>query len=267
LWSKLEADYGADRLPRALTSIRLTILEPAMRALGLSDDEAEAARSRIELAMNGPVPTATAMDFEGAAPYTATATRTSTPTITPSPTPTNTATATRRPPTRTPTRTSTRRPSRTPGPTDTPGPTNTPSGADTKDPEILGYVGLDINPVGSCEVSWDVDDLHVIDDAPSSGIEWVKFKYEVPGYLGPTYLNELTLDCGGASGGGWDACYDGTSDVIEIEDGWIGEPPSNPGPSDFEVIIYAKAHDVAGHEDVFELGRYDMPHTCDDPDS
>jgi len=261
LFSNLDADYGPDRLPRALTSIRLTILEEAMRAFGMTDEEVEAQQARIELAMGQPVPTATALNFEGDAPFTATSTFTWTPTDTATPTPTNTATATRRPPTRTPTRTSTRRPTRTPGPT------NTPSGGDSADPVIVGYVSLSPNPSGSCEISWTIDDLRVTDAAPSSGIAWVKFKYEVPGYVSLTYLNELTLACGGPSGGGWDACYDGTSTAIEIEQGWAGDSTPNLGPSDFEVKLYVRVVDLAGHEDFEYMDTYNMPHTCDDPDT
>jgi hypothetical protein len=260
LLSNLDADYGPDRLPRALTSIRLTILEEAMRALGMSEEEVEAERARIELAMGQPVPTATALNFEGDAPFTPTPTFTWTPTDTATPTPTNTATATRRPPTRTPTRTSTRRPTRTPGPT------NTPSGGDTVDPVIGGYASLVADTSVSCEITWTIDDLNITDAAPSSGIDWVKFKYEVPGYLGLTYLDELSLDCGGWVGGGWDACYDGST-TVEIEDKWDGDPPSNTGPSDFEIKLYIRVYDVAGNEDFEYLESGYLSHTCDDPDT
>ena len=257
LVSRLSVDYGADSLPLRIASLRLTIVEDAMRAMGMSDAEVEQHNAEMELAMSQPVPTATARDFEGGAPLTATPTFTAVPTETPEPTATASATH------RLPTHTKTAKPTKTPRPRRT----ATPSGGDSEDPEILGYASLVANPVGACEISWTVDDLHVVDDAPSSGISWVKFKYEVPGYVGLTYLNQLSLDCGGPSGGGWDGCYDGSSGTIEIEDGWAGDPPMNTGPSDFEIILYAKAHDGAGNEVTLELDRYTMPHTCDDPDT
>ncbi len=100
LMSRLSADYRADEGGRSVALIALSILEPAMQALGLTEDEAAAAHESLELAMSQPVPTATAMDFDGAAPFTATPTITNTPVPTNTPLPT--ATNTRRPPTRTP---------------------------------------------------------------------------------------------------------------------------------------------------------------------
>src|SRR3989304_3932110 len=98
--SRLSADYRADEGGRSVALISLSILNDAMQTLGLTEDEAATAHESMELAMSQPVPTATAMDFEGAAPFTATptVTNTSLPTNTATPIPTNT----RRPPTRTP---------------------------------------------------------------------------------------------------------------------------------------------------------------------
>ena len=70
-----------------------------------SDDAAGQSQAMAEL-MKSPVPTATARDFQGAKPFTATPTVTPVPTETPTPTPTNTCTPR-------PTATVTKTPSRT----------------------------------------------------------------------------------------------------------------------------------------------------------
>ncbi|HET7012147.1 MAG TPA: hypothetical protein VFI11_15330 [Anaerolineales bacterium] len=262
LFSNLDADYGPDRLPRALASIRLTILLPAMRALGLTDEEAAERWALYELTLNQPVPTATALNFQGDPPLTATPTASATPTNTR--TPTNTATSTA---TNTGTNTPTRTRTPTPTKTKTPRPTNTSAPSDTAPPVIVGFESISRNDSGSCKASWTVNDLQVIDPSPSSGIDRVEFKYAVTGYLGVSYLSPISLDCGGIQGdGSWDACYDGTSAWVEIKDGWAGDPPANTGPSSYEVILYARAYDNASHMDQVELARYSMPDTCDDPD-
>ena len=126
LVSRLSVNYGADSLPRRIASIRLTIVEDAMRALGMTDAEVDQHNAEMELAMSRPVPTATALNFKGDAPFTATPTATPLPTETAVPTATNTLVPTRRPPTNTPKPTKTRRPR---NPTKTP----TPSGGETHD--------------------------------------------------------------------------------------------------------------------------------------
>jgi hypothetical protein len=271
LLSNLDADYGPDRLPRALTSIRLTILEEAMRALGMSDEEVEAQQARIELAMGQPVPTATALNFEGDAPFTPTPTFTWTPTDTATPTPTNTATATRRPPTRTPTRTSTRRPTRTPGPT------NTPSGADTEDPEIQS---IDVSPppgdISSCDVT--VNDVHITDDIGSSGIadSDVGVKYYDPDLGGYVHLCEnlgycdyaqsMTRTSGGLQGDmSWDAHYSGTFTIRNVT---VSALPGSryklamPALTEVDLDFYVFAYDLAGNFGLLPIGKYTLDVDC-----
>ncbi len=102
LRSRLSANYAPDAGGSSVRSLRLSIFQEVMQDLGLSGDEAAAESRRIEAGMQGPVPTATARDFDGAEPLTATPTKTPVPTHTP--TPTATATRTPRP---TPTKTKT----------------------------------------------------------------------------------------------------------------------------------------------------------------
>jgi len=214
LMSKLSADYRADEGGRSVALIALSILEPAMQALGLTDEEAAAAHESLELAMSQPVPTATAMDFDGAAPFTATPTVTITPLPTdpPTPTPTNT----RRPPTKTPKPTKTPEPKDTegPAPTDTSVPTGIPTAIPTPDdnvePSIL-TVAFDLTPPGpitSCR--FYVIDMNVFDPAPSSGISIY------PVFARVTYPDSfqdyftLSIFSGGfvsGPGSDWDAHY------------------------------------------------------------
>ena len=165
LMSRLNANYRADEGGRSIALISLSILEPAMRALGLTDEEAAAAHESVELAMSQPVPTATAMDFDGAAPFTAT------PTVTNTPLPTETATATptntRPPPTRTPTATKTRNPTNTPGgPTATLGAPTATSSGDSTNP-VVDASGTNFSPpegdIWTCTLS--VDNIHLTDDS------------------------------------------------------------------------------------------------------
>jgi hypothetical protein len=219
LTSRLRADYQADEGGRTVTLISLSILQEAMQALGLTEEEASAAHESMELAMSQPVPTATALDFEGAAPYTATPTVTNTPlpTETATPTPTNT----RPPPTRTPEPTETDRPTRTPGAA----PTSPPSGGDTVKPAIVGVAFNPSvpGPLSSC--MFEVVDMHVIDPDFSSGIS------VNPVYLRVTYPDsyqdyfQLTELSGSfvPPGSTWDAHYTGSFDITnpshEIDDG------------------------------------------------
>jgi hypothetical protein len=120
LGSRLRADYSADEVGRRIGVLRISIVEDVMRDLGMSEADAEAHQESVEVAMNEAVPTATARDFSGEAPFTASPQPTATPVPTdlpgdtPEPTQTSTATprATRRP---TRTRTPTRTPTPTPG--------------------------------------------------------------------------------------------------------------------------------------------------------
>jgi hypothetical protein len=79
LRSRLSANYAPDAGGSSVRSLRLSIFQEVMQDLGLSDDEAVAESRRIVAGMQGPVPTATARDFEGAQPLTATPTKTPVP--------------------------------------------------------------------------------------------------------------------------------------------------------------------------------------------
>jgi hypothetical protein len=276
LGSRLRADYSADPLGRRIGVLRLSIVEDVMRDLGMTDEEAEGQRADVEVAMGQAVPTATARDFEGSAPFTATPSPTATPTVTRTPThtPTETATPTSTPsPTRTRTRTPTRTRTRTPRPPDTAVPTATStSSVDTVDPQIecACDVAPTPGPITGCSVTFTIEDVHVTDAAGSSGIEWVKFKYYIDdGPAGTTYVERyeysdpFEMVSGGPEGDGWDAYYSGSLS-IEIFEGW--NPTPNFGPDDFVIHLYIKAHDGDGNEDVLPLGDYTISEDCDNPE-
>jgi hypothetical protein len=273
LISRLSANYRADEGERSVALIALSILEPAMQALGLTEDEAAAAHESLELAMSQPVPTATAMDFDGAAPFTPTPTVTNTPLPTNTPPPT--AANTRRPPTKTP------RPTKTdtevPAPTETPsGPTATvaptatvvPTVDDDDDPD-LDLSGASWGPADGytttdpeCSINFTMSGLHVTDPAISSGIDYVGFKYRIPGYVPSLTLGpEFDLDGGGPSGGGWDGIYSGSL-MIDIFDDWSGS--ENEGPDDFHIELWVKTIDFQENEAVVFLGDYFIDDACDD---
>jgi hypothetical protein len=261
LMSRLRADYQADEGGRTVALISLSILQEAIQALGLSEEEAAAAHESVELAMSQPVPTATALDFEGAAPFTATPTVTDTPlpTETPTPTPTNT----RRPPTRTPEPTETRRPTRTPGAA----PTSTPGG-DTEDPEVGTY---SVNPTpgtldaGVCTIDATVQ---VLDEGPSSGIDTddVGMKYLDPETGDHVYSYNMSLVSGGPDGfGGWDATYSGSITFTDIEVSSVSGTFKLALPMlTFEdVDVWFIFEDLAGNINYEFIGTYTLENDCD----
>ncbi len=115
LRSRLAADYSPGEFSGSQGVFRLSIFNEVFHDLGLSPEEAEERSEEIKIAMGSPVPTATARNFEGDDPFTAT----------PTPQPTSTATSTL---TETPVPTSTYRPTKTPKPTKEPkiDPSDTP---------------------------------------------------------------------------------------------------------------------------------------------
>ncbi len=257
LRSRLPADYSPDTASRQVGVLRFTIIGDVMRELGMAPDEAESYAQGMQESMSGPVPTATARDFSGSDPFTATPTYTPIPTDTPEPT--ATPTRTRRPATHTP------RPTTAPtSAASTSAVTASPD--DEEDPhiDVSGCcLDPDPGPIAACSVTFTIDNVHVTDASPSSGIEWVKFKYLVPGYVDVlTYSDPFTLDSGGATGGGWNGIYSGSL-TIDIFPGWVGV--DNPGPEDFEIHLWVRASDSDGNEDVLSLGYYYIPATCDDP--
>jgi hypothetical protein len=206
LRSRLAANYAPDPAGSTVHSLRLSTFEQVLQDLGLSRDEAASHSREIEQQLQGSVPTATARDFEGASPLTATPTETPVPTETPTPTATST---------------------RTPRPTatGTPKPTATkkPSGVDKTDPQICC---LDLNPdpptiLNSC--TFDVEELEVFDPAFSSGISAsdVFMKYDGPS-TGGWIMTALSLKSGGFTGGpgsDFSAIYDGTITLKSVYDG------------------------------------------------
>lgn len=207
LRSRILASYGPEDARAGIARILFSIGEEALRIAGLSESEAAARWRAYEESLKTPVATATARDFLGAAPFTATSTKTTPPTLTSTPIPTATSTSTRVP-TRVPTRT----------PTRTPAATNTPSGSvDTVKPTILA-AALSPSPGTLNACVFDVVDFHVFDPAFSSGISTSNVFARVTypdAYQG--YFN-LSLASGGfvsGPGSDWDASY---ADAVTYKD-------------------------------------------------
>lgn len=275
LRSKLSANYDVGAPKGFLTAFRVSIIGETLRDLGMAADEAEGQAAAVEAALKDPVPTATARDFSGAPPFTATATQTATPTPTNTPTETSTPTATF---TRTPKPTATPKPSKTPKP---PKPTNTPCGAcDTVKPTLIAGT-LNPTPMAftTCNAVVSITGLRVIDPGPSSGIEWVKLKYKVvgPGSKGYIYSPDLSPPVGDPwSGTTWDATYNG-SITIDFDTGYASitgggkvasrvmtSETATPTPSSpFTIELWAKAEDEDGNQNYIHLGDYTMPASCD----
>lgn len=269
LRSRLAANYSPDEFSGSQGVFRLSIINEVFHDLGLSPEEAEERSEEIKVAMGSPVPTATARNFEGDDPFTAT----------PTPQPTHTATST---PTETPLPTSTYKPTKTPKPTkepkinpsDTPGPAFSPTPSDPISPAIAdpGTIIPTIGALGVCSQDISVSGVNVTDPSPSSGISWVKLKYKVYDdslstiYAGYIYSSLLNMDSGGPTAGGWDAYYSLPSSTytISIYPGFSTEPPySGPGP--FKIKVWVIAEDNAGNGVNQEYGYYTMPNSCDDP--
>jgi hypothetical protein len=279
LRSRLKADYGSDDVFGPLKVFRLSIINDRLLDGGLSIEEAEAQSEAIGSAFDQPVPTATALNFRGDAPYTATYTNTPTSTATPVPTDTPTATATKTPrPTKT----------RTPIPTDTPEPppeepepvktsTKTPvTTGDTKPPEILDW-SLDPAewPTAGCSATIHVNALKIMDKAYSSGLAWIKIKYYDP-ENSAWIVTELvpTPPAGWTEGIDWYDHYDfeinvniGTTCPTGFDPGSGGAylslgSESSPVTCDTSVPVKAWVRDVAGNEACKSLGTYQVPECC-----
>jgi hypothetical protein len=207
LRSRLGADYSADG-GQSLGSLSLSIVSDMMEDLGLGPLRAQEYSDEMRVALLTPVPTATALNFEGDKP----------PSLTPSNTPVPSGTASHTP-TRTPTTTTTRRATTTPTPTPskvepTLKPvTKTPTCADCKKPSILGAT---LNPnggdLGSCTspTTIRVSDLHIIDPEYSSGMEWVGVKYKFSiGGASYVYVKLSATGGPGWEGNQWDKTYGG----------------------------------------------------------
>jgi hypothetical protein len=240
LRSRLPSDYSADEGVRSVAVISLSILNEAMQALGLTDEEAEAAHESMERAMSQPVPTATAMDFDGAAPFTPTSTKTPVPTDTPTGRPTNT----HRPPTNTPQPTNTKKPTKTPsGPTATAGPATATASGDFSNPGVDASGAIFNPPEGdifTCTLT--VDNVHLTDD--SSGIDPSRsgIKYD-PG-SGYIFLYGLTLDSGTALDGWYSGTFTLTGFVVSYVP---GAKVAMPLATYQELDIFVFAEDNAGN--------------------
>jgi len=252
LRSRLTANYAPDPGESTVRSLRLTIFQEVLRDLGMSSDDAAGQSQEMAELMKSPVPTATARDFQGAKPFTATPTVTPVPTETPTPTATNT---------RTPRPTATV--TKTPEPaTSTPEPpTSTPSVGDTDPPSVTSYSFTPTITGSGCTADLDISaDIY---DAPmSSGISGVQVKYKMPPYVTSyTYLGNLSYCSGGIQGdGSWQGCYDGVVPFAEISSGSC----MNPGPTDFQIEIYVKPIDNLGQHTYNYVGTFTLPYTCDD---
>jgi hypothetical protein len=227
--SELVANYAPGEFG-SLGAFRISIVNDIFRDRGYSAEDAEHQAEVYRVAMNSPVPTATARNFSGDPPHTAT------PTITP--TATETPTKTFPPPTRTKTQKPTKKPSATATvkvvkkPTKTP--TNTPPPGDTKPPKIVSYELM--KPPGSeltsCEFS--VEDVKVVDPPFSSGIDEVRIKYVRPSSSGDN--KPLNKEWGGfvkKPGSKWEGEFEGSIELELLNDGE-------------EVEIWLKAKDNSG---------------------
>lgn len=259
--SRLAANYKPDEFGGSLGVFRLSIIDDALLDDGLSPDEAGDKSDKIRDSLESSVPTATARNFEGDDPYTATVTETQIPT----------ASLTS---TQTPRLSFTKMPSAKPTNTRQPAVVVTSPSKDTKPPNIAdpGTLNPPIGPLGSCSQDIYVSSARITDAAPSSGINWVKLKYKVYDdtfstiYAGYIYSSKLNICSGGPTGGGWDACYDGPSPpfMIRIYPGFSALPPySGPGP--FKINVWMVVQDNAGYQTTFDYGYYTMPESCDDP--
>ena len=254
LRSKLYADYSQEGSQGVLGAFRLSIIGDALRDLGLSPKEADQQTAGIKIALDDPVPTATALNFEGDDPYTAT------PTVTPTPTPTVMNT-----PTNTP------RPTKTPLPTSTKKPTTAAPAGDTASPVIAdpGVISPIPTALASCSRVLTVTNSRITDAAPSSGIKYVKLKYKVYDnaetkiYAGYIYSAPFSICSGGPTGGGWDACYDGSM-TVSISPGFSAQPDYT-GPGPFKIKVWLITEDNAGKTDSHFYGYYTMSESCDDP--
>ncbi len=245
LGSQLRSDYSAEEGDR-LGAFRLSIVGDAMQDEGMSPEEAEDQSKAVKNVLESPIPTATARDFEGEKPFTATPTFTPIPTDTPTPTMTYTPTRTPRP-----TKTPTKKPTRKPNSTNTPLP---PS--DTKAPQIASVRDM-IPPPGDvvlCSDMIGVYDLEVVDPAFSSGIEWIKLKYQDP--VSKNWVISSPFypppPVGWVVGDEWRDCY-----TIYIDVNISGSCGS-----ECDFTLYAWVKDKVGKELKKNLGVYEAPDVC-----
>jgi hypothetical protein len=260
LSSNLAANYSQETSDISFGPIKLSILREALIDLGLSSDEADDKASDYIAGLDDPVPTATALDFDGNAPLTATPTGTAVPSATPTPSPTTTRRVLA---TKVPTKTGTVVAVGTAVPVDSIPPVIADPGTITPTP----------GPLGTCSRKIYVSNVNITDAPTSSGIKWVKMKYKVYDnaeaniYAGYIFSSSFTICSGGpTAGGGWDACYDGPSSGfnIKIYPGFSALPDYT-GPGPFKVKLYLITEDNAGNSTSHFYGYYEFSESCDDP--
>jgi hypothetical protein len=279
LMSNLQADYSPDAGAAPIGLISLSIMNEALQslgdALGLTGDEEAALHESMELAMSQPVPTATALNFEGEAPFTATPTVTNTPlpTDTPTPIPTNTPTNTPKP--ATPTKTAS--PSMTPEPSggDSLDPTAAattvaPAALDIDRPDIVSY---EVSPPpGALTVCTITATVRVADAEPSSGISasQVGMKYK-PASGSYVYSNNMTMVSPDDPGvPGWDAVYSGSITIDNVQvvgilgggNTKLARPAFSSGPVALDVWFIVE--DNEGHTTYEAIGTYSLMTSCPD---
>jgi hypothetical protein len=255
LRSQIFADYGSDIFGRTLKSLHLSIL------VEFTNDSGNDTGSNTDwtLAFQAPVPTATENGIRISA--TESSGNGDEPPVS-SPTPTDviqpTETFDPDPPAATPAPTSTPKPTKTPVPTPSPSLEPTPKLEDVEAPVLSGGIlSPPAGPMSVCEIMLAVTDLEVEDYPWSSGMNWVRLKYQVDGYSDYIYSPPLSLKSGGPTGeGGWLGCYSGEIHV-EINPEWL-----SPEPESFHINLWAKAKDNAGFEGYLWLGELSMPPSC-----
>ena len=175
LRSNLVADYTAGPVMRMVRSLRLTVMQDVMQDMGMPEDEAASEMRAMQALLETPVPTATARNLAGDAPFTATPTRLRfRPTRLCRPARRRGGRSLPQPP---------REPTRADQEAQDGEKTATPSGGeDDEDPEICC---LDLDPAPGDELSGctlEVISMRVYDEAPSEGIDEAKVmvKYQVP---------------------------------------------------------------------------------------
>jgi hypothetical protein len=105
-----------------------------------------------------------------------------------------------------------------------------------------------------------MEGLRVSDPAESSGIDYVAFKYLIPGYV-----DELTLgpdfdqDDGEWEDGAWEGTYSGSL-TLEVFPGWCLPDTED----EIEIHLWVKAEDNDNNYSVVDLGWYTMDEECDD---
>ena len=133
----------------------------------------------------------------------------------------------------------------------------------TPEPDTASSVlnGGNISPppgaLSECSIRVSIADLYVEDPAPSSGIDWVKLKYQVEGFTS-YIMSDPLQSCGGGftPEGGWSGCFYG-SIYIDINSDWAS-PDNDP----FYINVWSKVKDNSGNTRIREHANYMLPASC-----